>query len=545
MFAHGGEIIARALKAQGVSTLYTLCGGHVAPIYDGCLNHDIHIIDMRHEQAAAHAADAHARLTRNIGVAVVTAGPGVTDAVTGVANAYQARSPLVLFGGAAPLKTKGMGALQEVPQVNMFKDFTKMSVTAEKTEDLPALLHKAFHIALSGRPGPVFIELPFDVLFNAIEAPPVADFPRVTIDPVPPAVGDVQRMFEILRAAEKPLIIAGTQVYWDNAHEALHTLTDQSAIPVFTNGAGRGTLPMTHPHLFKAARSAALKQADVVLLIGTPLDFRLKYGQDGWNPDAKLIQIENDPDELNRNRPADVAMAADARLVLEALTEGLQGIRYDAWLQTVTALDAPKREQLSEWAALDDAPVNHFRFGAALDDFIDEDTIIVADGGDIVSACAKVINLTQPGQWLDPGPLGCLGVGAPFAIAAQHLMPEKKILIISGDGSFGLNGFDFDTALRFDLPIVAIVGNDAGWGQIRGPQINMVGEERAVATSLAPTRYDKIVEAMGGYGEHVETPDGIGPALERAFASRRAACINVSLDPQGMAKTGASTPYIV
>ncbi|MFP4321138.1 MAG: thiamine pyrophosphate-binding protein [Anaerolineales bacterium] len=545
MFAHGGEIIARALKAQGVSTIYTLCGGHVAPIYDGCLNHNIQIIDMRHEQAAAHAADAHARLTHNIGVAVVTAGPGVTDAVTGVANAYQARSPMILFGGAAPLKTKGMGALQEVPQVNMFQDFTKASFTVEKTEDLPDLLQGAFHTALSGRPGPVFIELPFDVLFNAIEAPSVEQLSRVTVEPLAPEVGDIQRMFDILRAAEKPLIIAGTQVYWDNAHEALQALTDQTAMPVFTNGAGRGTLAMTHPHLFKAARSAALKQADAVLLIGTPLDFRLKYGKEGWNPEAKLIQIENDPAELNRNRPAEVAMVADARLVLEALAEGLQGLRYDTWLQTVADLEAPKRDQLAEWMALDDVPVNHFRFAAALEDFIDENTVVVADGGDIVSACAKVINLTQPGQWLDPGPLGCLGVGAPFAIAAQHLMPDKRVLIISGDGSFGLNGFDFDTALRFGLPIVAIVGNDAGWGQIRGPQINMVGEERAVATSLAPTRYDKIVEAMGGYGEHIEQADDIRPALERAFASGKAACINVAIDPRGMAKTGASTPYIV
>lgn len=543
-YAHGGELVARALAAQGVKTIYTLCGGHIAPIYDGCLNHDIAILDFRHEQAAAHAADAHARLTRNIGVAVVTAGPGVTDAVTGVANAYQARSPMLLLGGAAPLKTKGMGALQEVPQVEMFQTFTKASFTIERTEDIPQRLFEAFHLALSGRPGPVFVELPFDTLFNAVDAP--QQIPeRVNIEPIAPEVGDVQRMFELLRGAEKPVLIAGTQVYWDQAHEALQALTEQTAIPVYTNGAGRGTLPMDHPHCLKASRSAALRQADVVLLIGTPLDFRLKYGRDGWNPNGKLIQIENDPDELNHNRTADVAMVADSRLVLEALAEGLQGIRFDGWLNELSAAEAKKSAKQKEWEALDDVPVNHFRFASAVNDFIDEDTIVVGDGGDIVSACAKVLNITRPGQWLDPGPLGCLGVGAPFAIAAQHLYPEKRVLIINGDGSFGLNGFEFDTAARFKLPIVSIVGNDAGWGQIRGPQVMMVGRERAVATSLAPTRYEKVVEALGGYGEFVESPADIGPALERAFASGRPACVNVALDPEGMVKTGASTPYIV
>ncbi|MFQ5421228.1 MAG: thiamine pyrophosphate-dependent enzyme, partial [Anaerolineae bacterium] len=412
----------------------------------------------------------------------------------------------------------------------------------ERTEEIPEKLHGAFETALNGRPGPVFVELPFDVLYNAID--PVAALPKVTAVPVEPEIGELRRMFELLRAAEKPLIIAGTQVYWDEAHDALRALTEQTGMPVYTNGAGRGTLPMTHPHCFKATRSQALKEADCVLLIGTPLDFRLKYGK-GWRGDGRLIQIENDVAELNHNREADVAVMADARLVLEALAEGLQGVRYDAWLAQVQKMEAKKRAQLDDWKALDDVPINHFRMGSAINDFLDENTILVGDGGDIVSACAKVIDLVRPGQWLDPGPLGCLGVGAPFAIAAQHLFPDKRVLIINGDGSFGLNGFEFDTAVRFNLPIVSIVGNDAGWGQIRGPQIQMVGRERAIATSLAPTRYDKVVEALGGFGELVEQPDDIAPGLARAFAAGKPACVNVMLDPEGMAKTGASVPYIV
>jgi acetolactate synthase I/II/III large subunit len=543
MFTLGGELAARALAAQGVSTIYTLCGGHVMPIYDGCVNNNIVVIDTRHEQAAAHAADAHARLTRNIGVAVVTAGPGVTDAVTGVANAYEARSPVLLLGGAAPLRTKGMGALQEMPQTDMFKDITKASFTITETERIPEQMAEAFRIALSGRPGPVFIELPFDVLFNAVEPPAI--LPRVTIDPIAPEVGDVTRMFEMLRGASKPIIIAGTQVYWDEAHVALRELTEQTGVPVFTNGAGRGTLSMSHPNCFKSARGAALREADVVMLIGTPLDFRLKYGQEDWNPNAKLIQIENDVDELNHNRQADVAMVANARMVLEALSEGLQGIRYDEWLSHIQAKEAKKNVELEEYKNLDDIPLNHFRFGAAINNFIDENTIIIGDGGDIVSACAKVIDVTLPGQWLDPGPLGCLGVGIPFAIAAKHLFPDKKVLVINGDGSFGLNGFEFDTAIRFDLPIVSIVGNDAGWGQIRSPQMKMLDIERPTATSLALTHYEKVVEALGGYGEFIENPEDIQAALERAFASGKPACINVPIDPKGMLKTGASMPYIV
>jgi acetolactate synthase-1/2/3 large subunit len=550
-YTHGGELVARSLVTQGVDTIFTLCGGHIAPVYDGCLNHDIRIIDFRHEQAAAHAADAYARLTRGVGVAVVTAGPGVTDAVTGVANAYQSRSPLVLLGGAAPLKTEGMGALQEMEQVDLFQPITKASFTIRDTGRIPQLMAQAFRVALSGRPGPVFVELPFDVLFNTVDPPPIP--PRVAVRPIPPDPTALGRVVDMLLAVHKPIIIAGSQVYWDGAWDALRELADQVGIPVFTNGAGRGTLPMDHPRCFRASRSDALKEADLALVIGTPLDFRLKYGGPGWNPELKLVQVDNDPADIGRNRPADVGLVADARLLLEGIRDELERRRahldFGDWLSALGEIESERLGRQAAWCRLDDAPVNHFRFAAEVDAFVGqqrpEDMLLIGDGGDIVATCAKVVTLRRPGQWLDPGPLGCLGIGTPFAIAAQSLYPGRRVLILSGDGSLGFNGFEFDTAVRFHLPIVAIVGNDAGWGQIRGPQIQMVGEERAVATSLALTRYDKVVEAMGGYGENVERPEGIRPALERAFASGRPACINVTLDPKGMAKTGASTPYIV
>jgi acetolactate synthase-1/2/3 large subunit len=484
----------------------------------------------------------------------VTAGPGVTDALTAVANAYQARSPLVLIGGAAPLKTKGMGALQEIPQVELFKAITKASISVEDTAEIPGQLARIFQFALDGRPGPVFVELPFDILFNVVDSatePSIATGSITAPDPQ-----DIKAILSHLRSTEKPLLIAGSQVYWDGAHEALRKLAVQTGIPVYTNGAGRGTLPTVQrppskpksswaDHCFRWARSAALKEAEVVLVLGTPLDFRLKYGQKGWRPDGVLIQVENDPQELNKNRTAEVALLANTRLVLEELNDGLQGIRYDKWRRRVQDLEAAEEAKIREWTALESVPINHFRFAAAVNRIVDEDTIVIADGGDIVSACAKVVDLTRPGQWLDPGPLGCLGVGLPFAIAAQHLFPEKKILVISGDGAFGLNGFEYDTAVRFNLPIVTIIGNDAGWGQIRRPQQAMVGPDRAAATSLAPTRYDRVVQAMGGRGLHVDQPADLEPALQKAFASHQPTCINVAIDPEGLSKTGASTPYIV
>lgn len=539
-YLHGGDLIAQQLAAQGVTAIYGLCGGHIAPIFNSCADNGIALIDVRHEQAAGHAADAHARLTRNIGVAVVTAGPGVTDTVTAVANAYHARSPLILIGGAAPLHTRGQGALQEMPQTEMFQTFTKASFTIDNTADIPAKFHEAFEIALNGRPGPVFIEVPIDILYGTL--PEAEIFPKVTVTPAEPELSAMQHIFELVRAAKKPILIAGSQVYWDDASAALHELTEQTGIPVYTNGGGRGTLSMTHPHCFKLTRSKALKEADLALVIGTPLDFRLRYGQ-GWNADIKLIQIENDPAELNHNREADVALIADSRLVLEALAEGLQGVRYDEWLADVTQMENAKRAKQAEWEALDDAPVNHFRFGAEINKFIDEDTILIGDGGDIVSASAKAIAVTKPGRWLDPGALGCLGVGVPFALAAQFLNPDKRVLVINGDGSFGFNGFEFETAVRFNLPVVAIVGMDGAWGQIKNPTKTMLGQ--AAGTTLAQTRYDKVVEALGGYGELVQTPDEIGPALARAFASGKPACVNVVLDAAGLAKTNASTPYIV
>ncbi len=542
---HGGRLIARVLKNENVSHLFTLSGGHIAPIYDGCLDEDIRVVDTRHEQAAGHAADAYARLTRGIGVAVVTAGPGVTDTVTAVANAYYASSPLVLIGGAAPLNQQGRGALQEMEQVALLRPITKWSVSIRETARIPELLTQAIRIALSGRPGPVFVEVPFDVLFSLVEDDDVK-FPTNYRTPAR-TYGDPQAIeaaAKLLAQSSRPVLLAGTQVYWDDAGAELRAFTERLNLPVYTNGMGRGTLPMDHPNCLQLSRGTALRGADVVMAIGTPMDFRLHYGEFG--EDTKLVQIDIDPTEIGRNRGGDVGIVGSACAVLEQMNEAASNKTYDEWLARLQGVEEEKRTAQAVWTQSDERPIHQLRLAHELNRFIDADTIVIGDGGDVVGLAAKVLTIRQPAHWMDPGPLGCLGVGLPFALAAQLLHPDKKVIVLNGDGSFGLNGMEFDTAMRFNLPIVTVIGNDGQWGEIRLPQLALVGEERAVATKLAPgVHYEKIAEAFGGYGECVDAPDQIVPALQRAFASGKPAIINVLIDPEGVAKADAVRAYVM
>lgn len=536
----GGHIVARQLKAEGTSCLFTLCGGHIAPIYDGCLRFGIDIIDTRHEQAAVHAADAYARLTRTPGVAVLTAGPGVTDGVTGVANAYQAQIPIVVLGGAAELRFKGKGALQEMEQTSLFAPITKASFTASDPKRLGEYIRTAFRIASSGVPGPVFVELPFDVLTAQVDSPPEPPPPM----PWPRQPGDPEAIAsaaKLLDEAEKPVLFAGSQVYWDGAADALEKLAENAGAPVLLNAMGRGCLPTRHPLNVGNGRKIAFRHADVVVVIGAPLDFRVGFGA-GINPKAKIIQIERDATKVGQNRAAEVAILGDARSILGQLA-GAVTRPADArgqWVAEVRAADEKRTESLMAHARSDERPINHYRLGHAISEAIDDNTIVIGDGGDCVALGSKMIPREKPGTWLDPGPLGCLGIGAPFAIAAKKLYPEARVLVLSGDGSFGLNGFDFETCLRFGLPVCVVVGNDAAWGQIRGPQVMLFGAERAPATSLAPTRYDRVVEALGGKGYHVEDPDKLVPTIAEALAQDTVTCVNVPLDPAFAVKAGAA-----
>ncbi|MBI4607457.1 MAG: acetolactate synthase [Candidatus Rokubacteria bacterium] len=539
----GGELVAKVLKQAGVGHLFTLCGGHILPIYDGCLTEGIQLVDVRHEQAAAHAADAYARLTRNVGVALVTAGPGVTDAVTGVANAHAARSPLLLIGGAAPLGLKGMGALQEMEQVELLRPITKGSWTVADTRRIPEVLTTAMRAALTGRPGPVFVEIPVDLLLERTEdrlAPIPSGYVHRTRQAADPDA--VVQLAHLLSRAERPVVLAGSGVYWDDAVKALAAFAESSGVPVFTNGAGRGCLPHDHPLAFSQARGFALGTADLVLVLGAPLDFRLGYGRPPtFAEDAGVVMVDSDPAELGRNRALALGLTGHLGLILEQLADTLPAAlpaRFEEWQRRVRQKEREGREKLLAEARSDQVPISHYRLAHEIAQVVDAGTLVVADGGDVVGCASKFVPLQRAGQWLDPGPFGCLGVGPPFAIAAKLLHPEQKVLLIAGDGAFGLNGIELETAVRFNLPLTCIIGNDGGWGQIRNPQVSFWGEARTVATSLPFSRYDRMVESLGGRGVRITDPREIPPALERALGSDEVWCLNVILDPAAYRRTG-------
>jgi acetolactate synthase-1/2/3 large subunit len=503
------------------------------------------VIDVRHEQAAAHAADAWARLTRGLGVAVVVPGPGVTDAVTGVANAHAARSPLLLIGGGSPLGLKGRGALQEMDQVSLLRPITKGAWAVPEPRLIPEYLARAVDVALSGQPGPVFVEIAVDLLMSTVDeqdAPMPAPGPRRR--PVPDAAA-VDRVAALLAAAERPAIVAGSGVYWDGAWNALAGLAERAGIPVFTNGMGRGCLPHDHPMAFQLARGLALHEADVVLVLGAPLDFRLGYGQAPvFGEGAQVVMVDAEGGDFGRNRTLAAGLAADVHRTLEALEASVAAglpARSGDWRRRLRDKEDAERLKQAALAASDQTPITHYRLAAELAAVMSEHTCLIADGGDVVTCASKIVPLSRPAQWLDPGPLGVLGVGPPFALAAKALHPEWRVLLLSGDGAFGLNGMELETAVRFDLPLVCVVGNDGGWGMIRSVQQSFYGRERTVATSLPFTRYDRVVEALGGEGETVEDPRRLRPALERALGSGRVACLNVILDPDAYRREGGGS----
>jgi len=541
---HGGQIIAKALKQAGVECIFTLSGGHIMPIYAGCLENDIRIIDVRHEQATTHAADAWARVNPGkIGVAAVTAGPGVTDCVTGVANAWRANSPILVFGGQGPFLNKGKGSLQEMDHVALMKPITKWADACYQTNRLAEFVEMAVRHAVSGIPGPVFLEVPMDVLMGTADEEEVR-YPTIRTTPprIAPESAECRKALELIKNAKKPMIMAGTSVKWSMAEPELNAFLDKTNIPAYCNGMGRGTIPRDSKHLFNRTRRGALEQADVVVLAGVLLDFRMKFGET-IPPDAKVIQLDMDNLQIGTNRSADLGLvgnlACTFQEMIDIIDQDKLSIDFGSYQDELRQLEDKKAAEVAGAATSDEVPIVNDRFAAEVAEFVGQhdDMIVIGDGGDIVATSAKYVPIPPNGGWMDPGPLGTLGVGAPFAIAAKAAHPNKPVLIIYGDGSFGLNGFEFDTAVRFNLPIVGIVGNDAAWGQMMRPQKAFFNE--LVATHLSWTRYDKVVEAMGGHGEYVTKPDEIQPALKRAFESGKPALINVELKRDEEYKGGA------
>ncbi len=529
---HGGILAARALKNAGVECIFTLCGGHIMPLYAGCREQGIRIIDVRHEQAAVHAADAWARChPGKIGVAAITAGPGVTDGVTGIANAWRANSPILVFGGQGPFDNLRRGSLQEMDHIGVVRPITKFADAVYQTYRIPEYIELAIRHAVSGIPGPAFLEIPMDVFMGSVEDDKIF-IPRIRTAPprLSPDREAVREALGLLRGARRPMLMAGTSVKWSQASSAMNRFISETHIPSYTNGMGRGTIPPDSPEFLNRSRREALKQIDCILLAGTLLDFRMAFGKT-IPADAKIIQLEMDATLIGQNRQSDVGLVGNLACSFELLLEEMKntGVRLDfsGWRDQLRKIEIAAEAKVEAALGSDEVPVDPQRMCREVRDWLDtlDDPIVIGDGGDIVATAAKIIPVKREGAWMDPGPLGTLGVGMPFALAAQAANPGKRVVIVYGDGSFGLNGFEYDTAVRFGLPIIGIIGNDAAWGQMMRPQGAIYGMFES--TLLNPTRYDKVVEALGGYGELVERPEQIRPALERAAASGKPALINV------------------
>ena len=526
---HGGRLVSKALSRHGVTHLFTLCGGHIQAIYDGCLDDGIRVVDVRHEQTAGHAADAYARVTGRPGVCAVTAGPGVTDTVTAVANAQRAGIPMVCIGGAGPRALTDMGSLQDMNHVELMRPITKWSVSIPSTDRIQEYIDSAFRVAQANVPGPVFLEMPLDLLMNFADdaAPQTAPLapPRPGADPAL-----VARAAAMLREAQRPMFIVGSQLRWSPKRDALRRLADAVSAPFYLNGMARGGLPTAHAGLMSRSRRFALGQTDLCFVFGTPFDFRLDYGR-AIAPGAKVVQVDLDGAELGRNRKVDLAIDGDTGVVLDQLLAelGASGHATPDWLAAVRASEDKSQAKMRAEIESDASPPNPLRVCAELGKRLGKDAIVIGDGGDFVATAAYVLKLEWPQLWMDPGPLGTLGVGPGYAMAAKLARPEAQVVLVYGDGSFGFHALEFEAMVRQKIPVVSVVGNDAAWTQIRRGQVELYGPERAVATDLEYTRYDRVVEALGGFGAWVEKAEDIGPALDAAFASGKPACVNVKI----------------
>ncbi len=527
---HGGRLIARRLKAHGVTKLFTLSGGHIFPIYDGCRAEGIDIVDVRHEQAAAFAAEGWAKVTRTPGVAAVTAGPGVTNAMSAIASAQSNNSPVLVLGGRAPALRWGRGSLQEIDHVPFVRPLTKLAATPDGTAEIPGLVDEALAAAVAPHSGPTFLDFAMDHVFSEAEEP---ESSAGLAEPWRGAGADgnaIERAGALLAQAERPVIMAGTNLYWGHGEVALRALAEQLGIPVFLNGLARGCVPADHELFFSRARGAALKGADVALVIGVPMDFRLGFGE-SFGAETELIAI--DVAEPLREHPRTVAAELYGALpaTLDALRSAAAGgPDRTAWRQQLRTIEDEKRA--AEAAELGDerAPLHPMRVYQGLAEVIDRDAIIVCDGGDFVSYAGRVVDSYEPGCWLDPGPFGCLGTGPGYALAAKLARPEKQVVLLLGDGAFGFSGLEFDTLARHGVNVVGVMGNNGIWALEKHPMEFLYGY--SVAAELRPaTRYDEVVRALGGHGELVERPDQLKPALERAFSAGVPALVNALTDP--------------
>ncbi|HSY95566.1 MAG TPA: thiamine pyrophosphate-binding protein [Steroidobacteraceae bacterium] len=542
----GGHLVAKALKNEGVDTIFTLCGGHIIDIYDGCVDEGIRIIDVRHEQVAAHAADGYARQTGKLGCVVTTAGPGFTNAITGIATAFRSESPVLHIGGQGALTQHKMGSLQDLPHVDIITPITKFAATVPSTERVADMVSMAAREAFNGATGPVYLEIPRDVLDREVDiakavVPQPGHYRASTHSLGDPR--DIEKLADILVNAERPAVLYGQQVWTARGHKEAIALLRGLDIPGYFNGASRGLLPPGDPHHFDRTRTQAFANADVLLIVGTPFDFRMGYGK-RISKDLTLVQIDMDYRTVGKNRDISLGLVGDPGAILGAVLQAASGrIKGDKrqarkqWLKQLGDGENAAAEKLMPLFKSNSVPIHPYRVAWELNEFLRDDTIYIGDGGDVVTISAQAVRPRGPGQWMDPGALGSLGVGTGFAIAAGLANPSKEVLCYYGDGSFGMTAFDMETANRFGVPYLAVIGNNSAMNQIRYGQLAKYGEQRgSVGNLLGDVPFGKFAEMLGGYGEEVRDPAQIAPALQRARESiqklRRSAVVNIWVDPR-------------
>lgn len=531
---HAGQIAVEVARAHGVEHMFTLSGAHVFPLYDGAVKADppMSIVDVRHEPSAVFAAEAVGKLTRKPGLAVLTAGPGVTNGVSPLTQAYFSGSPLVCVGGRAPAGRWGSGSLQELDHPPILSTVTKSARTAHTVEDVGPALDEAFTLAGSSHRGPAFVDVPMDELFNSTATPAPRPAERRVVEPDGDALRAIARL---LAEAVHPVLVIGSDVWLDHAEDAALRFVEQSGIPVISNGMGRGVVPGGHPQLVTKARGRALGQADLVVVVGTPLDFRLGYGVFGGKeeaPVARTVHVADSPEQLAGHAELAGSAAGDLTtcfdVLLDALLSGPKP-RWGDWLADLQATVAQATERDAALLSAEADPIHPARIYGELLPRLADDAVVVGDGGDFVSFAGKYVEPKRPGGWLDPGPFGCLGAGMGAAMAARLVRPSGQVVLLYGDGAAGMSLMDVDTLVRHDLPVVMVMGNNGAWGLEKGPMQMLYGYD--VAADLAPqTRYDQVVQALGGAGEMVTDPREIGPALDRAFAADVPYLVNVVTD---------------
>ena len=537
----GSEILAKALVDQGTDTLFFLMGGPMLETESALIKLGVRAIDTHHEQAASYMAHAWGRLKQRPGVCMGCSGPGATNLVTGAANAFVDAAPLIAIGGSSPKINQAMDAFQDIDQVSVFRPITKWAEQILDARRIPDIVASAFRQATTGKPGPVYLDLPGDVLGQPVEESQITWAPRNK--PTPRSLGDpgaVKEAVALLSRAERPLIIGGSGVWWSDAAAAFQRFVEATGIPFYTTPISRGMVPEDHELAFLNARVKAFAEADVLLVVGTRFNYVIQFGRaPRFAADVKVIHVDVNPTELGHNRTADVPIAGDARAVLEQLLAEAKGKvdprRFAAWTGRLRVLDAEKQAESDKAMSTDQMPVHPLRLCKEVRDFLKRDAILVVDGQEILNYGRQSIPTFVPGHRLNSGAFGCMGVGLPFGVGAKVANPDTQVVVLHGDGSYGINAMEIDTAVRHRVPVIVVVSNNGGW--TGDPQGNKPGR------NLGHLRYDLMAQAFGAHGELVDKPHEIRPALERAAASGKPAVVNVITDPKARATTVRFSAY--